>query len=97
MSVAYAGSRFGAFVNPVSTAPLVPGIRSELPAYTTVDLRTGIRYDAWKVSLFVNNVGDKRGLLNAESRITGSAAPTDPYRVTVIRPRTFGVSVSASY
>jgi outer membrane receptor protein involved in Fe transport len=84
-------------VNPISTEPFVPGLRTELPSYTTVGLRTGVRYNAWRLSLFVDNVGDKRGLLSGTSRITGSASPTDPYSVTVIRPRTFGLSVSASY
>ena len=96
-TVAYTGNRFGTFVNPISTDPLVPGMRSELPSYTTVALRTGLRYNTWRLSFFVDNVADKRGLLSAQSRIQGSALPTDPYQVTVIRPRTFGLSLSASY
>jgi len=96
-TIAYTDSRFGSFVNPTSTTPFVPGVRSELPPYTTVDLRAGVRHDGWRVSLYVNNVGDKRALLSARSQIQGSAAPTDPYSVTVIRPRTYGLSVSMSY
>src|SRR5581483_5488141 len=38
-TIAYTDSRFGSFVNPTSTTPFVPGVRSELPPYTTVDLR----------------------------------------------------------
>jgi hypothetical protein len=81
----------------VSTEPLVPGVRSDLPAYTTVALRTGLRYNTWRLSFFVDNVSDKRGVLNAQSKIQGSASPTNPYQITVIRPRTFGLSLSASY
>jgi outer membrane receptor protein involved in Fe transport len=96
-TVSYTGSRLGTFVNPVSTEPLMPGVRNELPSYTTVALRTGLRYNTWRLSFFVDNVSDKRGVLNARSKIQGSALPTDPYQITVIRPRTFGLSLSASY
>ena len=96
-TIAYTGRRFGSFVNPISTDPLIAGVRNELPSYTTVSLRAGARYDAWRISLFVDNVGDKRGLLDAESRVNGSASPTDPYAVTVIRPRTVGLSVSTNF
>jgi hypothetical protein len=87
----------GAFVNPISVNPLVPGNRNTLPAYTAVDLRTGIEVATRRVGLFVTNVGDKRGILNATSQIQGSARYSDPYTYTPIHPRTYGVSVTASF
>jgi outer membrane receptor protein involved in Fe transport len=96
-TVTYTGDRFGSFVNPVSTEPLVPGVRSEFPAYASADVRTGVRYGAWRVGLYVANVADKRGVLDAASRISGTALPTNLYGMTVTQPRTYGLSVSTSF
>jgi outer membrane receptor protein involved in Fe transport len=91
------GNRLDRFVNPISTNPLVPGVRSKLPAYDTLNLRAGLRYDTWTFGAFVDNVGDKRGMLSGGSAAAGSALPTDPYTFSIIRPRTYGMSVAKTF
>ena len=52
----YVGDRIGLFSGP-------PGLRQRYPSYTQGDLHTGVRGDAWTVTLFVTNVADQRGVL----------------------------------
>lgn len=83
-SVSHVGSRLAEFT-------ATEDGRFELPAYTAVDLRAGVRNDSWTVNLFVNNVGDKRGIL-AEGQINGP-----DYEVTYIQPRTVGLSITKTF
>jgi len=103
VSIAYSGERVGPFATrlapPEGSPPGTvgePGIRNRYPAYTTVDLRAGLKYDAWTFGVFTRNVGNVRGLLSGGPR-TGEASVTADYNYTVIRPRTYGVSVSAAF
>ena len=74
------------------TQPLFT-FRSELPAYTLVNVRTGVRRSQWEYALFVNNLTDERALL-ALDRERGTRA-----RVGYLtnQPRTIGVSVGFNY
>jgi len=76
----YVGAREGDFAG----SPAQPRFR--FPAYTEIDLRTGARFESWTVNLFVNNVGDRRGLVG------GGGGP--PYSAVYIRPRTVGLSLT---
>ncbi len=62
----------------------------ELPAYTLLNLRAGLRRASWEAALFVNNVADERALL-ALDRERGLRA-----RVGYLtnQPRTAGVSLT---
>jgi iron complex outermembrane receptor protein len=62
----------------------------ELPAYTLLNLRTGLRRAGWEAALFLNNVTDERALL-ALDRERGLRA-----RVGYLtnQPRTAGLSVT---
>jgi len=62
-----------------------------LPAYEVVDLRIGVKDDRWAVMAYAKNLGDSRG----ESAATTALGPVA--RVTIIQPRTFGVSLSHSF
>jgi len=93
-SLAYVGGRYGDFANilPTATANEAYGPRVKLPSYTTVDLRAGVRNEDWTLVAYLKNVGDKRGVLEANTR-GGTSPPTAVF----LQPRTLGVSVSRSF
>jgi iron complex outermembrane receptor protein len=77
--VSYVGQRDGAFAD----SPQSP--RSNLPGYARIDLRSGVQYGLWKLTLYVNNIADRRGEL-------ANGITTDT--VFYIQPRTIGLNVS---
>jgi hypothetical protein len=91
--VAYTGDRLADFGNRVD--PLVPtSARREADAYTTLDLRTGILWDKWSLELYGKNVTDEDGItdINAPGIYPNGAAA-----ISVIRPRTIGLSVGVRF
>jgi outer membrane receptor protein involved in Fe transport len=83
ISASYIGDRKGVF----TSAPE----RSIFPAYTRVDLRTGVKTHDIIVNLFVTNVGDTRGILRS------GLDSTLPNLDTYIRPRSYGISVDRKF
>ncbi len=69
-------------------------VRQDLPAYTKVDFRTGVKSGRWTTNLFVDNVTDRRGLLSGG---IGEFLAYSPAAFTYIQPRTVGISVSRSF
>jgi iron complex outermembrane receptor protein len=60
-----------------------------LPSYDLANLRAGLEGDRWSAVLFLNNIADKRALLN---NITQDAVNLATYnRVAVSQPRTVGL------
>ena len=86
-SVFYLGDRVGQF----ASIYLVPPQRQDLPSYTKLDLRAGVDYGTWRVNLYVNNVTDKRGVLDGGLDLI----PTNAF--IYIQPRTVGMSVSKTF
>ena len=83
-SYRYVGRRLGEF----AAAP--GGPRFVMPSYETVDLRAGAEYRGFEVTAFVRNVADKYG-------VTG-AFDLGPYStVSLLQPRTFGLSLAKSF
>ena len=80
----YVGDRLGGFTYGV-TQP-----REVYPAYVQGDVRSGVRFNGWTVNLFVNNVANRRGLVNG-----GEGA--FPNYVELIPPRMFGVSLAKTF
>jgi iron complex outermembrane recepter protein len=74
----YAGDRQGVF--------MATSARQDLPGYAQFDLRGGLRLDTWTVNVFVNNVADRRGVLD------GGLGTFPVYAFTYIQPRTMGVT-----
>ena len=65
-----------------------------LPSYATVDLRAGVDLHKVRIEAYVKNLNDARGVLT----LTGfGSTPMGAIQEAVERPRTFGLSVSASY
>ena len=81
------GDRLGVFEGKNTT----PGARQVFPAYTQVNLHAGVRYDSWTTTMYVNNLGDSRGLL------MGGIGFAPPYGFVVIPPRTVGVTIAKSF
>lgn len=79
----YVGDSAGYF-----SAPSLP--RYELPSYDVVDLRLGVRDDRLSLTLYAKNVGDSRGQVAAY--LLGPMT-----RVSIIQPRTYGVSISSTF
>ena len=82
MTYAYHGSERTAFVNTLSYA---------LPSYDTLDLRGGISWSRYTLTARIDNITDKFGLTDAGPNTAAGA----PFAGPVIKPRTFGLSISA--
>jgi len=68
---------------------------NNLPSYDLTNLRAGFDTDRWSAVLFVNNVADKRALLN---NITQDAINLPTYnRVAVSQPRTAGIDFNYKF
>jgi iron complex outermembrane recepter protein len=88
-SVSYVGDRQGSF-NPVG--PFTPnGQRQDFPAYTQANLLGGAKYDSWTINFYLNNVFDRRGLLD------GGLGSNIPFDFHYIQPRTAGVAISKNF
>jgi len=65
---------------------------NQLPSYDLTNIRAGVDGGRWTAVLFVNNVADKRALLN---NITQDAVNLPTYnRVAVSQPRTTGIDLN---
>ena len=82
-AVSYIGEREGNF----TATPQ----RQIFPGYAKVDVRAGARYDLWEVDVFVNNLTDRRGILN------GGLGTFVPVAFDYIQPRTCGLSVTRRF
>jgi outer membrane receptor protein involved in Fe transport len=66
-----------------------------LPSYVLTNLRGGVDGGRWSAVLFINNLADKRALLN---NITQDAANLADYnRVAVNQPRTAGIDLNYKF
>jgi iron complex outermembrane receptor protein len=85
-SAIYVGQREGYFSAAGSTVP-----RLSLGGYVQPNILAGVRYDAWSVNAFVNNVSDKRGVISDFAYVV-----TSEY-YAYIQPRTVGLSLSYKF
>jgi len=63
---------------------------AEVDSFTTLGLRTGLTADRWRAELFVDNVTDETAEL-------ANTFINDRERVTVMRPRTYGIRLGVTY
>jgi len=77
----YVGDRVQAFT--------FTGPGDTLPSYTSIDLRAGMQFSDWELSVFANNIADKRGVLR-------SSFPLSDH-FTYTRPRTVGLTLSKTF
>jgi len=83
-SASYTGNRQDVFVPGTSA-------RGRLPAYVRVDMRGSIDWDTWTMRLYVNNVGNRRGIISSEN------GALDPNGFFFIPPRSAGLSLSRTF
>jgi len=83
----YVGTRSTDF----ASSPL--GAQLELPSYNTFEARVGVDSAHYRVTLYGKNLGDKRGI----SSYVSNGAPGPAGDITVIQPRTIGVTLSAKF
>lgn len=71
----------------------------ELPGYTIIDLRAGIDFDTFSIALFAKNLTDRRAITQFGG--FGETLPDVTGRpngaAVLVRPRTFGVSLTANF
>jgi outer membrane receptor protein involved in Fe transport len=68
--------------------------RFVLPFYDVLDFHAGITHDNYTASFYVKNLTNERGMLG-DSSLT--LANIGPYAVTIIPPRTYGLSLTMSF
>jgi outer membrane receptor protein involved in Fe transport len=78
----YVGDRKAAFAAAANAG------QPDLPGYARFDLRAAVRYGSWSTNLFVNNVLDKRGLVDVASF---------PVANRYIQPRSLGVNIAKTF
>ncbi len=66
----------------------------EMPDYVTVDLRAGLSAGPVDVQLFMRNLFDVQGQLSAETSLSILGGPA---QVSILQPRTIGISASARF
>jgi iron complex outermembrane recepter protein len=84
----FVGERFASF----DASQGVPQYR--LPSYSALDLRGGLDMKAARIELYVKNVTDRAAQLSA---LTQTALAGGPAEVSVLQPRTVGLSVSTRF
>ncbi|HWK51743.1 MAG TPA: TonB-dependent receptor, partial [Steroidobacter sp.] len=67
----------------------------DLDAFNLVDLRFGVRLSSFDVRLSVDNVFDEFGEVSALSTAR-TVNPAAPVRVSIVQPRTIGLSISVN-
>ena len=81
--ITYVGDRVSYF----QATPL----RQGLPSYVQTDLRAGLRYDTWTTHLFINNLTDRRGVIN------GGRGYLPANAFVYIQPRTIGLNLVKTF
>lgn len=82
-TLSYIGDRKGAFT--------YNDVRQSFPGFAKVDLEAGVRWNSWDLSVYANNVLDRRGILN------GGTGSFNQQAIFYIRPRTVGATVTKSF
>ncbi len=70
--------------------------RYELPDYSTLDLRAGLEWSMFSLTLRLDNVTDKRALTSAQ-RVRVNATQNNPVTGTVIQPRTAMLALGVKF
>ncbi len=84
----YVGDRVSSFDASAGT----PQYR--LPEYTTMDLRGSVAFGPANLRLYVRNLFNERGQLSAGTTLTQLGGPA---MISILQPRTYGVSVDVDF
>jgi outer membrane receptor protein involved in Fe transport len=64
-----------------------------LPSYNTVAARLGLENDRYRATLYGKNLGDQRGITS----YVNTGAPGLEGGISVMQPRTIGITLSAKF
>ena len=70
------------------------GSLSEIPSYTTLNLRAGLRTERWNFELYGKNVTDEMGITSVG---TGSMPASGRVDLGYIRPATYGLLIGVNF
>jgi iron complex outermembrane recepter protein len=87
----YVDSRSSDYSTYQASPPPAPAVQKELPSYNTWSLRFGLENAHYRFSVYGKNLSDEHGITNFND--AGSPYPT----ISVIQPRTFGITLAASF
>jgi len=87
-NIQHTGERYTEFSEDPALAPNT----RRMGAYTVANLRVGVKWDNYEVSLFSNNLFDSPGVVRALRR-----PPFDPDARIRVEPRTIGISMRANF
>lgn len=73
---------------------MIDALGGRMPGYEQFGLNLGVEHENMRISAFVVNLTDQRGLLGYTG---GGNQAGDPYRYAVITPRTYGLSISQKW
>ncbi|WP_116809196.1 TonB-dependent receptor [Steroidobacter cummioxidans] len=90
VTYAYQGERYTALSGDAINT------RYELPDYSTLDLRAGLEWSTYSVSLRIDNVTDERALTSAQ-RVRVNATQNNPVIGTVLQPRTAMLALGVKF
>jgi iron complex outermembrane receptor protein len=65
-----------------------------LPSYTSLDLRGGVEWRNYRLEAYVKNVNDEHGILSVSGF---GSTPQGAVQAGIMRPRTFGLALTAAY
>ena len=65
-----------------------------LPVYTTADLRASIAFGSAMLRLYVRNLWNEQGQLSAETTLTQLGGPA---AISIMQPRTYGMSIDVKF
>jgi outer membrane receptor protein involved in Fe transport len=89
----YIGERYSDPVSAYSQAD--PAV--ELDAYTTLDLNASLSNDLWTLRLFVRNATDERAFTSTRLVADALLGSLNQSQLTVLQPRTIGVSFDVAF
>ncbi|MEI9995166.1 MAG: TonB-dependent receptor [Rhizomicrobium sp.] len=69
--------------------------RVQLPSYNVLDLRAGVDYDRYDLSIFAKNINNSRGITFLQ--VINPNYPGSYDAASLIQPTTYGVNITVSY
>ncbi|HEX5353226.1 MAG TPA: TonB-dependent receptor [Rhodanobacteraceae bacterium] len=106
-SYRYVDGRSTDFAFSYPVAGVLPPLPSSptVPSYNTINLRAGVNHDQWSIDVYVKNLTNQRGIVEASTfqnyvPVAGELNPVTGKtgdNVTIITPRMFGISVSRNF
>lgn len=92
----YVGRQLAVLPSAAAVAGTANADGAPISPYFSLNLRTGLSAQDWRVSLFVENLTDRRSEVG-RGLLDSTGAINDPNRYSIIRPRTVGLTVGYSF